>query len=212
MKAMAINGSPRGDRNTAALLESALAGTRDAGAETELVDLFPVDFKGCCSCFECKRKDERSRCRCALGDELQPILDRVLAADVLLVGSPIYFADVTADTRAFLERLWFPGLAYVPGYLGLYPDRKHVGLFFTMNVPDAEKYSGVIGQIRDYMDMLVGGTEVLCATDTYQFDDYSQYICTVFDPEAKRIRRETVFPEDLRRARELGFRLASSAD
>jgi multimeric flavodoxin WrbA len=212
MNVIAINGSPRTDWNTAALLESALTGARDAGAETELVHLFLLDFKGCCSCFECKRKDRRSYCRCALGDELQPVLDRVRAADVLLLGSPIYFDDVTADTRAFAERLWFPGLEYAPGYPAIYPDRKRVGLFFTMNVPDAEKYDSAIKRMQLYMDLLVGRTEVQCATDTCQFDDYEQYFCTVFDPAAKLARREAVFPEDLRKARELGFRLASGAD
>ena len=211
MKVIAVNGSPRGDWNTAQLLKSALAGARDAGGETELVQLHDLQFKGCCSCFACKRKDERSRCRCALTDALQPVLDRVREADVLLLGSPIYFSDVTADTRAFVERLWFPGLAYVPGYSSLYPRKAGVGLIFTMNVPNAEKYSYTIGQHQMFMDMLVGETEVLCATDTYQFADYSQYISSMFDPEAKRLRRETAFPEDLRKARELGFRLASKA-
>ena len=78
-----------------------------------------------------------------------------------------------------------------------------------MNVPDAEKYDSAIRRMQTYMDLLVGDTEVQCATDTCQFEDYDQYLCTVFDPEAKLARRETVFPEDLRKARELGFRLAS---
>ena len=209
MKVIAVNGSPRKGWNTAQLLESALAGARDAGAETELIHLSALSFRGCCSCFACKRKDGRSRCRCAMADELQPVLQRVQEADILLLGSPIYFADVTADTRAFVERLWFPGLAYVPEHRALYPRKAGVGLLFTMNMPDAEEYRGVIDFLHMFMDQLVGDTEVLCVTDTCQFDDYGQYICTMFDPEAKRRRRESEFPAELCRARELGFRLAS---
>ena len=55
MKIIAINGSPRRNRNTAALLDKALEGAAAAGAETELIHLYPLDFKGCASCFCCKR-------------------------------------------------------------------------------------------------------------------------------------------------------------
>ena len=60
MKILAINGSPRKTWNTAQMLESALAGCRDAGAETKLVHLIDLNFKGCISCFGCKRLGGRA--------------------------------------------------------------------------------------------------------------------------------------------------------
>ena len=68
-KIIAINGSPRRNGNTAELLQHALRGAADAGAETELVHLYSLKFTGCLSCFYCKRKDVAHGV-CALKDDL----------------------------------------------------------------------------------------------------------------------------------------------
>ena len=57
MKVIGINGSPRKRWNTATLVQDALDGAAEAGAETELVNLYDLDFRGCTSCFSCKRVD-----------------------------------------------------------------------------------------------------------------------------------------------------------
>lgn len=209
MKMVIVNGGPRlKDWNTALMLEAAARGAESAGAEVERVDLYRLDFKGCRSCFSCQRIGAEGRC--AARDELQPVLERILAADALVVGSPIYFGDVTGETRSFLERLWFPGLNYNKEHTIKYTRRIPTGLVFTMNVPDDGVYEKLFGQLRGTMDRFLGPTEVLCATDTLQFDDYAKYISSAFDAEAKRARRETVFPEDLRRAEALGRRLVGA--
>lgn len=107
MKIIAINGSPRPNGNTATLLHKALEGAASAGAETECIDLYKLKYKGCISCFYCKRKD-REHGSCGVQDELTPILQKVKAADGVLFGSPIYFMNLTSDMQAFLERLLFP--------------------------------------------------------------------------------------------------------
>lgn len=68
--------------------------------------------------------------RCAAQDALTPVLNRILEADALLVGSPIYFGDVTGQTRSFFERLWFPGLSYDKARTVKYKKRIPVGLVF----------------------------------------------------------------------------------
>jgi len=83
MKVMAFNGSPRREWNTATLLEKALEGAASMGAETELVYLYDLDFKGCRSCFECKLKGGKSYGKCAVRDDLRPILNKVEHADVI---------------------------------------------------------------------------------------------------------------------------------
>ena len=80
---LAINGSPRRKGNTAELLGHALRGAADAGADTEIVHLYALDFKGCTSCFVCKRKD-REHGICAMKDELSPVLERVKQVDAVL--------------------------------------------------------------------------------------------------------------------------------
>lgn len=79
MKAMFFNGSPRKNWNTAKLLESAMEGSRSAGAEAELVNLYDIDFKGCKSCFVCKLTNARTNGVCAIRDDLRPVLERAAA-------------------------------------------------------------------------------------------------------------------------------------
>ncbi len=207
MKLVIVNGGPRlRGWNTSEMLAAAARGAAAAGAEVEVVNLYALDFKGCRSCFACQRVGAAARC--AARDDLQPVLERILEADALIVGSPIYFGDVTGETRSFFERLWFPGLAYDKARTVKYQKRKPVGLVFTMNVPSGGQYAPLFGQIQGTMERFFGPTEVLTATDTLQFDDYGRYVSDMFDAEAKRRRHETVFPEDLARAEALGRRLA----
>ena len=107
MKVIAINGSPRKKWNTATLLQNALDGAASQGAETELVHLYDLDYKGCTSCFACKLKNGRSYGKCAVQDGLTPVLKKIEVADALILGSPIYFGSVTGMMRCFMERLMF---------------------------------------------------------------------------------------------------------
>ena len=78
MKVVAFNGSPRKTWNTAQLLEKAMEGLASGGAETTLVHLYDLDFKGCKSCFGCKLKGAKSYGKCAIQDDLTPVLAQVM--------------------------------------------------------------------------------------------------------------------------------------
>ena len=112
MKVMALNGSPRKEWNTATLITKALEGAASQGAETELIHLYDLDFKGCMSCFACKTRGGESYGKCAIEDDLAPILQRAAEADAIILGSPFYFGTVSGEMRSFMERLMFPYLAY----------------------------------------------------------------------------------------------------
>ena len=215
MKAIAVNGSPRKNWNTASLLEHGLAGAAKQGAATELVHLHDLNFKGCHSCFSCKETGGRSYGRCAVKDDLTPLLDKASEADVLILGSPVYFACETGEMRSFMERFLFPFLTYTPGYGSIFPGKLRVGLVYTMNTPEkdmaARNYDKIFSVAQGVFTRIFGNCEVLFCTDTYQFSDYSKYLSTCFDAQAKKKRREEVFPEDCGRAFELGARLASGA-
>ena len=75
MKALFVNGSPRKNWNTHKMLESAAKGAAEAGAETEIVHLYDMAFKGCVSCFACKVKGNRTNGLCAFRDPLTPVLE-----------------------------------------------------------------------------------------------------------------------------------------
>ncbi|HLA80370.1 MAG TPA: flavodoxin family protein, partial [Thermoleophilia bacterium] len=112
MNVIAVNGSPRKDWNTGILLKSALEGAESVGAQTKLVHLYDLSYKGCTSCFSCKRKGNTCNGLCVMRDDLRDVLAEVLGCDALVLGSPIYFGDVTGETRSFLERLLFPNISY----------------------------------------------------------------------------------------------------
>lgn len=214
MKVIAINGSPRKKWNTATLLEKALEGAAAAGAATELVHLYDLNFKGCTSCFSCKQVGGKSEGRCAMSDEATPVLQRIEAeADVLLLGSPIYFGAMSGEMHSFLDRLLFAPFVYAKPPRSIFPRRIRTGFIYTMNL--AEKFSVERGyetmfkNTENYLKMAFGHSETLCAYDTCQMADFSKVVMEYMDPAYKLARREQAFPEECKRAVEFGRQLAS---
>lgn len=216
--AMFFNASPRKGWNTHKMLEAARAGAEEADAVTELVNLYDISFPGCKSCFACKLKNAKTNGVCAIRDDLRPILERARQADVIVLGSPIYFSFPTGVYRAFLERLAFPVYSYH------YEDGKplvcrdkviETANIFTMNCPEEwlEKtlYTTLLESNTQTLKAVFGASESLYACDTYQFPDYSRYDMTLFTEEAKRAHRDAHFSIDLANARALGKRLVEQA-
>ena len=214
MKIMAFNGSPRKKKwNTITLLESALEGAMSVGAETELVHLYDLSFSGCISCFSCKKIDRKEDGVCAIQDDLTPVLDRVKGADALIIGSPVYYCAESASTRAFLERLFFPYMKYSKDRKSAFPKRIHTAMIYTMNVPEKiltpMGLDRMFGSTKICLEMHFGPCELLLSTDTLQYSNYDKYESEIFDKEAKYKRHAEVFPEDCKRAFELGVRMGS---
>lgn len=203
-KIIGINGSPRKGGNSAILLDEALRGAEERGAETERVDLYRLNFKGCASCFGCKRLGGPSFGRCALRDDLTVVLDKVLSADGVIVSAPFYFGDVPGMVRSFYERLWFPCLLYSKDGELAYDRRVKVGLIYTQNCPDPDFYKDLIAGHKQTFGWLIGEAVSMVSADTWQYDDYSKYAGTMFDVEHKRRMREEQFPKDRQAAFALG--------
>ena len=206
-KIIAVNGSPRSGWNTGTLVRDAAEGAREAGAEIEVIDLYKLGkYSGCISCFGCKREKNLGRCVCR--DELLPVLDKIREADGLILGTPVYLGEATAGFRALYERLVFQYISYKKEPRS-YAERKiPVTLIFTGNAPEAFFNGPVYGKlVENYKNTLSGcsgPTRVLISADTLQVDDYSPFGWTMFDPEAKKRRREEVFPGERAEARRLG--------
>ncbi len=207
---IAINGSPRRKWNTATLLEHALEGAKSQGAGTELVHLYDLDYKGCTSCFACKLKGGKSYGKCAMVDGLTLVLEKIAKADALILGSPIYFGIVTGEMRSFMERLLFPNLTYTRPPQSLAPRQIPTAFVYTMNVSEQmmkENYCHHIEANAMVLKMMYGSTETLFCNETLQFEDYDKVVFSYFDPEERRKRHREVFPQDCKRAYELGMRL-----
>ncbi len=219
MKALFVNGSPRKNWNTHKMLESAMKGASDSGAECEMIHLYDLSFKGCVSCFACKVKNTKTNGLCAYRDELRPVLEKALACDVIVAGSPIYFSYPTGMFRSFIERLLFPIMSYNVNPDGTRPraiDRTiYSGMIFTMNCTEEfapqVHYPEILAPNAGVMASVLGYCEELCAYNTYQFSDYSRYDCGMFSEPVKAKYRDEVFPEDLRKAYDLGARLVMKA-
>ena len=212
-KIYAVNGSPRKNGNTAQLLQKALEGAASAGAEVKLIQLADLNFSGCRSCFACKKLANPSS-SCILKDDLAEILKELLQADGIIMGSPIYFGAESGLYRNFLERLFFPMLRYTNPPSSRAEKRIDFGFIYTMNVPenvmDVYGYKAYLQSQSQTPGLIFNSRNIytLYACDTHQFDDYSQYECTLFDAAHKAEMRKTQFVADLAKAFEMGRKLA----
>ena len=108
MKVIAFNGSPRRDGNTATLLAAVLRELESQGIETELVHLIGP-LAGCKACFKCK---EMKNGRCIQDkDMINQCIEKMAAADGIIIGSPTHFADLTPETKALIDRAGFVAMA-----------------------------------------------------------------------------------------------------
>jgi len=207
-KIIAVNAGPRKGWNTDLMITEASKGAESAGATVERFDLFRLEkYTGCISCFGCKREKNKGRCVCR--DGLTPVLDAIRESDGLIIGSPNYLSELTASFRALYERLIFQNLTYNLETPCCNSHPVPVLLIMTSNAPDTG-YTGLLKNYQQTLTGFVGPTEVLVSGDTLQLKDYSKtdWPWTLFNPEEKQRRRETVFPRELQRAFEMGAALA----
>jgi multimeric flavodoxin WrbA len=105
LKALAINGSPRTGGNTETLLRKVLEPLAEAGWETELVQVGGKPLRGCLACYQCSKK---KNLRCSQKDPVfDEVMAKMIAADAIILGSPTYFADVSAEMKALIDRAGF---------------------------------------------------------------------------------------------------------
>ncbi len=102
MKVVAFNGSARKDGNTALMIRRVFAPLEEAGIETEMIQLGGKVLRGCTACMGCVRNLDG---RCVIQrDDLNEYVEKMVAADGIILGSPTYFADITAEMKALIDR------------------------------------------------------------------------------------------------------------
>lgn len=215
MKVYAINGSPRKNKNTATLLQRALDGVKESAKdkeiETEIINLYDLNYTGCKSCFACKRLGSASYGKCAIKDDIYEVLEKLSQADGIIFGSPIYFGNITGQLQSFLERLLFPNLVYDKNYSTIAPKKMPTAFIYTMNVQeefmDKAGYLSTFNKIESTLGRIFTKPLVMYSNNTYQFDDYSKYESSAFSEEAKAEHRKIQFPLDCQNAFELGVNL-----
>lgn len=214
MQIYAINGSPRQSDNTATILQNALDGAAEFSPEvlTETINLYDYEYKGCISCFECKRIGAPAYGKCAVKDEIQPVMQNVLAADAVIFGSPIYYGRTDGMMRRFLERLFFPCWSYDKDHASFAPKKLAAGFVYTMNVPKdvmlQQRYPENLEPAHKFAAKIWAcKPRILYVNYTYQFNDYRKYKMELYHEADKAEYRKLHFPIDCQNARDLGAAL-----
>ena len=215
-----INGSPRKKYNTYQLLEKASEGISDELKKQDCdedinihhIHLYDLNYKGCKSCFHCKRIGGKYYAQCPIKDDLRELIPKMQNADGIVFGSPIYFGEITGELRSFFERFLFSVFVY--GGESNAPKRMPIGMIYTMNVTE-DTFNEIYGNKFDLLENIIEGVYSkpysLKVYDTYQFADYSKYENFAFDPELKAKRKEEHFHIDLDDAYNLGVKIAQDS-
>ena len=104
MKVLAINGSPKSNGNTALALQMVLKELESEGIETEMITIGQKEIRGCIGCGWCGAQQKK---RCVFDDEVNLLLPKIIEADGLLLGSPVYYAGINGSIKSFLDRVFF---------------------------------------------------------------------------------------------------------
>ncbi|MGI5873393.1 MAG: flavodoxin family protein [Bacillota bacterium] len=205
MKIVAVNGGPRKNCNTAQLLDSFMNGVREAApdAEIEVIHLYDYLYTGCKSCFACQLTANRKDLGCRVKDSISELLRDTFHADGIVFASPIYYLNVTAQLRAFWERLLYPGHS---------PKKIPTAVIYTMNMTEEQEQkfaSSPLKIIDMYLTDCFGiSPETIHSYNTFQFNDrpalngdFRQAV------EEKKKHREEQFPKDLHNSFTTGQRM-----
>ncbi|HOB17208.1 MAG TPA: flavodoxin family protein [Candidatus Methanoculleus thermohydrogenotrophicum] len=129
VKVLGISGSPRRHGNTETLLDAVLEGGREAGAGVEKIVLRSLDYASCRGCNACHRTGV-----CIIQDDLTPVFEKIAAADVLAVASPIYSMGITAELKGLIDRsqyIWARKFILKNLYFTTEHMRRHKGIFIS---------------------------------------------------------------------------------
>jgi multimeric flavodoxin WrbA len=105
MEIVAFNGSPRKNGNTQFLLEKILEPLKEEGFKTEIVQIGGKEIRGCIACMGCAKNRDKF---CSLKNDIfNDCMAKMLKADAIIIGSPVYFANMTAEVKALIDRAGF---------------------------------------------------------------------------------------------------------
>ncbi|MBF0376873.1 MAG: flavodoxin family protein [Desulfamplus sp.] len=179
MKILALTGSPRKDGNTETVVKAIIAGAESKGTTVNYYDLSKLNISGCKACMYCKTNDG-----CAVKDDMLPLLEEVLTADAVILGSPVYMWQMTAQTKLFVDRLF---ALLNPDYTMKFKEGLPLVLVYTQGQPNINAFSG-------YFDMTAKMFEFL------QFKVVNTLVCGNCRDKKDAEKNETV----IAKAKEIG--------
>ncbi|WP_229391874.1 flavodoxin family protein [Methanosarcina sp. DH2] len=131
IKVLGLVGSPKVDGNTSKLVNAFLEGAAEKGAETVIYNLASLDIKGCDACGRCQEHG----C-CVIDDDMQKLYREIQEADAVVLGSPVYMWQMTAQTKLLIDRM----TAFLRPNFSSRLDHKKLILVFTQGIPDRDAF------------------------------------------------------------------------
>ena len=150
MKIIGISASPHKEGNTAWTVDKILEGAREHGAETESWYFSDLDIKPCRGCWGCKKGDKG----CVVNDDMQKLYDAIVPADTIILGSPVYMGQMSAQAKIFTDRLFACSSPRFSPYFKESGAKKKLILVFTQGNPDSGKFQVYFDYTKSMFQML----------------------------------------------------------
>jgi multimeric flavodoxin WrbA len=211
-KIMIIDGGPRKNMNTAQMIDKFIDGVKSTGGDIEVkhVRLYDYDFHGCYSCMLCKMRNSKFHDYCGRKDGISDVLKEAAYADGIVFASPIFYGDITAQTKCFFERLTYPWLNYEE--MSFNPPKKNMpcAIIYTMNA-SKEYQQGMENMYQaneELFSKFFSKPERILALSTKQVKDYSRFEFTDDWAQSHDKWHDEHFAEELQNAFDSGKRMA----
>jgi len=179
MKVLGIVTSPRRGANSQTLVGHILAGAKEAGAKTEMVRLCLMNIQPCLGCNKCRNGEG-----CIIEDDMEKLCGKLAEADVVVLGSPIYWGRLNAQAYPFIDRLY---ALIKPDFTTDFPKGKKIAVALTCGGMEPE----AMKPVNDYVKFVFG---FLGFTD-------GGFVCQNHCLQPEDLAR---FPDTIKRAKELG--------
>jgi multimeric flavodoxin WrbA len=179
MKIIGFSASPRKEGNTAWAINKIAEGAKEQGAETQVWYSSDLDIKPCKGCLGCVKSD-----RCVVNDDMQQLYDALAQADALILGSPVYMGQMSAQAKTFTDRLF---AQITPRFSPQFKEKnagKKLVLVFTQGNPDSGKFQVYFDYTRQMFQMLefdVKGVHVIAGLRNEKASDRQELHTTMKD-------------------------------
>lgn len=205
LTSIVINAGPKRRDANAQLIKSAARGAESVDDDVEYVDLYKFDLHGCMNCTICKNEDKVGKCYWR--DDVSPLIEKILNADTLLIGTPIFFTEPTSHYRALVERLIYCIVSYETGIV--FDGKINVGLFYTLNYSTDYFEKNVRPNLKSSEDLfkMFNGEVKIYSSRIITKREYSQSKSNL-ELQNKIKTMEEQFAVDLQNAFEIGADLS----
>ena len=171
-KVLIISSTPRKGGNSDKLCDAFAEGAKEAGNGVEKARIADLKIGYCTGCYACQRTG-----KCAIKDDARRVIDKMMAADVIVLASPVYFYSICAQLKALIDRT-----------VVVYPDLTNKRFYYLLTMADTDraKFDGPIAALRGFLDCYEGSKEagMVCADGVYELGAIEG---TKFLTEAKKL-------------------------